>query len=194
MKEEDDTLQYVQANFYMGLAYAYTQTMHIAKRYIRKAVDCVKRKDIRFVPMSTGDASNSESRIVTPPQESFEITREKAALLAQIVYVENMFYLIGQPASLVGFYLEDHFKSELPVGYPVFIFHSRRSSHFQRLYHDVYMQADQPAEISLDLESQFRYELPVRQTIYRKTLSLKSLRMLSPFCSKYARSCSEFEA
>jgi hypothetical protein len=116
MKEADDPFCYAQAHFFMGLAYGYVQSMGIGKRYIRTAVEVVRKHGIRFVPNGSKTPDGSPESVVTLSMaEPVECVRERAALLAEMVYVENMFYLMGQPAIKMDFELEEVFELELPV-------------------------------------------------------------------------------
>lgn len=158
MVEEDNPFTFAQANFYLGLLYSYSVgAFREAKYHCQKAIEAVRRNRIRFVSISTGSH-------VGIKRENAEELHEKAVFLGQMLYMETHVYLIGQPSFSTKFDLGEEFKAELPVSL-VLIFGRGidfLTDHLQSLYSDTYLHGDQPAEISLELETQFRYELPVR--------------------------------
>lgn len=93
MREEDDPLSLAQAYFYMGMAHAYMQAIKVGKRYFKKCVDVVQRNKIRFVPISNGDGDSLN--IISTPPESQECVHERVVFLAQMVYLEDVVYIIG---------------------------------------------------------------------------------------------------
>lgn len=56
-----------------------------------------------------------ELSIFSPQPESLELIRERVALLAQMVFIELLFYLLGQPSSVLGYDFNKEYQSELIV-------------------------------------------------------------------------------
>lgn len=119
MTEKEDPLAFAQANFYMGSACCYARSMPSGKRYLKVTVEILRRNNIRFVPVSEGDSAQHELNTV-PSLEPLELVRERVTLLTQVVFVEVMFYLLGQPSLVVGFNVGQDYKSELPVRFSVY--------------------------------------------------------------------------
>lgn len=115
MKEESDPLAFAQANFYIGCAYTYVQSMQIGKRYLKRAVEIIDRRKFRFVPISVGDTSDHELKSFLPSAEPLDLMLERVSLLSQMVFIEVMSYLLGQPSSILGYHFGDKYRSELLV-------------------------------------------------------------------------------
>lgn len=115
IQEKDDPFTYAQAHFYLGFAYTYARSILPGKRHLKRAVEALRRNNIRFVPMSTGDMEeyNPISTVVEP----LDLVRERITLLSGVVFVEIMFYLVGQPSLVLGFKVGDDYKSEMPVSF-----------------------------------------------------------------------------
>jgi hypothetical protein len=120
MKEEDDPFSFAQANFFIGTAYLYVRAVHVGNRYLKRAIQTIKRNNIRFVSSSRRDYISSEPNPnIDPPlpeTESLEIVYERCLLLGELVYIGVVFYMIGQPTVKFDIVLEDYFLSQLPVG------------------------------------------------------------------------------
>jgi hypothetical protein len=101
-------------------AYAYVRAVHAGNRYLKRAIQTIKRNNIRFVSTSRRDYIPSEPNPnIDPPLpeiESLEIVQERCLLLGEIVYVGVLFYMIGQPTVKLDSVLDDYFLSQLPVG------------------------------------------------------------------------------
>jgi hypothetical protein len=111
MKEEDDPMSFAQANFFIGKAYTYTQSVGIGKRYLRKAMQTVRRYGIRFVQ----DSGSADPNGGSPFPEPAEIICERFMLLGELLYTEVVFYMFGQPTVQLDFHQEEYFRSEIPV-------------------------------------------------------------------------------
>lgn len=99
MKEADDPLAFAQANFYLGFAYSYCRSLRVEKRYIERTMEIIRRNDIRFVPMSKGNSlPGEELDAASPMVDLLDLTQERVTFLAEVVSVEIMFYLVGQPS------------------------------------------------------------------------------------------------
>lgn len=117
--QADDPFTSVQAYYVMSNSCFYTFTYVPAKRYLKKAVDTAKRHGIRMVDRSSSDSSDSPNRgtIMDPPPEHLESVRERVGTLVQLISMPVQYRLLTGDDIPVSTYLEDQFRSELPVGY-----------------------------------------------------------------------------
>lgn len=107
MKERDDPYSYAQAHLFLALTYGYAHSMSLGKRYLKKAVEIIRRNRLRFVPISDGDVAQSQ-------EEDTESLYERVTVLAQMVYVGIITYLVGQyPSPIMGY--DNTGQSELSV-------------------------------------------------------------------------------
>lgn len=158
MNEEDDPLALAQANLFMGSAYGYAQSLKTGKKYLKRSAEIIRRHKLRFVKTSIGKNAEQRSNILSS-QEVLDEVQERAAFLAQTVYVEILAYLMGQTPSTFGFNPGHPNDSETTVSGCSFRL-DVASSLGQAFYLEVYLDEENPTEVPLDLESQFRYELP----------------------------------
>lgn len=119
MQEKGDPFTYAQAHFYMGFAYTYARSVVLGNRLLKRAVEVIRRNNIRFVPMSTGDLA--EHNLVSAVVEPLDLMRERVTLLSGVVFIGIIFYLVGQPALVLGFTFEDDYKSAMPVSTGCFL-------------------------------------------------------------------------
>lgn len=180
MKEEDDPLALAQANLFMGSAYGYAQALGTGKKYLKRSVEIIRRHKLRFVTISTGDRATQRVDILSS-QEVMDEVHERAAFLAQTLFIETLAYIMGQTSSNRTGIIFDHTdKSEPLVSFSTLF---RRNLVFfytyreQKLYQNVYFHEEKIAETSLDLESQFRYELPVRSSFISLTIKFVQYRV-----------------
>lgn len=116
MSEEEDPFLFAQANFYMGCAYSYARSLKLGKRHFKRAGEIIRRNHIRFVPISQGGTELNTAVCSTEP---LDVVQERVTLLAQMVFSEVAFYLIGQPSLVIGFVVGDEERSDLPVGFHI---------------------------------------------------------------------------
>lgn len=116
MEESDDPFAFAQANYYMGCAYLNAQSTNIGILYVRRALHVIRRNDIRFVPSHTIATAGQGSRAAQTQGNSFELARERIALLSSVILLGVILYLVGQPSViLVGLQFSEDFSSKLPV-------------------------------------------------------------------------------
>lgn len=117
MKEEDDPLALSQAFWCMCMIHACAQSHKLAKIYLRKSLEIIRRHDIQFVPTSRGDAASQERNVCSPLPPFSETLHERAAFLGQMLYGEVFVYISSQPGprTHIGPFDEDFNNNELPV-------------------------------------------------------------------------------
>lgn len=114
MKEEDDPIVLAQANFCIGAAAVHCRSFRIGKRYLKRAVQIIRRNDIRFVP--SPPVVDGESTIIVSLVEPPRLMEERVTLLTQVVSMELLLYLLGQPTLvLTGFEVLADEEPEFPV-------------------------------------------------------------------------------
>lgn len=120
MVEEQDPFSFVQAYYFMASSCFYTYTYVPGKRYLKKAIDIVKRHGIRMVDRSYSDSSDSPdyNMIKDPPPEHLESVRERVAILTQMLFTPLQHRLMTGEHIHLSNYLEAQFRNELPVGTP----------------------------------------------------------------------------
>ena len=121
MPETENPFSFTQAYYFMASSCFYTYTYVPAKRYLKKAIDTAKRHGIRMVDRSFSDSSDSPNRnmIMDPPPEHLDSVRERVATLSQMIFAPLQHRLLTGDDFPVSDYLEDQFRNELPVGYPL---------------------------------------------------------------------------
>jgi len=119
MVEADDPFSSIQAYYFMANSCFYTYTYVPATRYLKKAVDIAKRHGIRMVDRSFSNSSDSPNHntIMDPPPEHLESVQERVATLVQLISTPLQYRLLTGKDIPMSNYLEDQFRSELPVGH-----------------------------------------------------------------------------
>lgn len=113
MREEHDPLSLAQALYSTAMVYAYTKAVKISKVYFKRCMAVIRRNNIRVVPHQQGYKDQS---VLPDPLELHEKSCERVAFLAQMLYIEDMVYIIGQPARHFGYRLGYRTARELTVG------------------------------------------------------------------------------
>ena len=118
MVEAEDPFSFIQAHCFMANSCFYTYTYVPGRRYLKKAIDMVKRHGIRIVDRSFSNSSDSPNHntIMDPPPEYLESVQERVATLAQLVFMPLQYRLLTGDHIALSDYLEDQFRNELPVG------------------------------------------------------------------------------
>lgn len=114
MDELGDPLAIAQANSLIGSAFGYANALRKAKGFLRKSVEIVRRNNVRFVEIQSGEAAQQRLDIRSSP-ELLEQVHERAVVLAQMVHVEILSYLIGQQPSTMGLNYDAENTSEMNV-------------------------------------------------------------------------------
>lgn len=117
MNEKEDPFTVAQANFYLGTAAIYCRSVGVGKRYLKRSVDIIRRNNIRFVPIPRDEAYTGQgANTVLSSVEPMELIEERVTLLAQVVSMELLIYLVGQPSLvLTGIEVLKDEEPELPV-------------------------------------------------------------------------------
>lgn len=158
MREENDPFSLAQASWTMCIVYTHPQNLAMARRHLKMSMDIVQRNNIRFVPNSKGRTS-SHAEISNFVPVFTEAVHERTAFLANLVHAETFIYLAAQPG---GGYYPDNSSYEAELGVSI-TSPSRAVFLMQAVYSDVYSEPSltQNGITYPELETQFRYDLPV---------------------------------
>jgi hypothetical protein len=121
MREQDDPISLARAFWAMAIVYTFPSSIRAAERYLLRSVDIIRRHNLRFVPMSTGDTTQQVgiSSFIPPFSEQLH---ERIAFLADMLHVETFLYIAGQPGGPYYYHDASVYISVLPVRILVFYF------------------------------------------------------------------------
>lgn len=115
MREEDDPLLLAQAYHYLFFGFLHGRSLTPGKRFLRRSATIVKKYGIRFVPISSSDASIQSSTLSSTVPPFSDDVWERAVLLAKLVYSEIHLQLITGQSDGVCDELEAQFRKDLPA-------------------------------------------------------------------------------
>lgn len=115
MKEEDDPISLARAYWAMTIVYAFPSAIRAAQRYLLRAVEIIRRNNIRFVRYLADSGSQLELSVPSILEPFSEEVHERVAFLADMLHVETYIYIAGQPGGPYYYHSENYYKFELPA-------------------------------------------------------------------------------